>query len=421
MVAVVAAGMLLAWSSPAQGDENDARLQALERRLAEQEKQIADLKLQLGQIEEPLERAELERIAKEIEAEADAMKVGDWAENFDLFGDLRLRFRVTKMGRGHMSGGDKRLQRGEFRLRIGAKKTWWDEQMEVGFRLATGPGGAGGTTSTNQPFAAYASDKPIWIDTAYAKYSPSEIKGLTIVGGKMDNPLTAIKTEMLWDSDVTPEGIAAIYAFQGIEQFQPFIAAGALQLTATGAGQVHAYQGGIIAPIADGIKISAAATWYDFCHAETTLPATGGNTGVPFAVTAGEFDVFDARGQVEWMAAELPMSAFVDYARNCEDQVGDIDEAYSAGIKVGTDKKKGDWFVRYRYAKIDANVFPSAIGDGDFMGTDRKGHEIGAGYMISDFLKFETELICNEPLSNQAPGSGRERELQLLFDLIWSW
>ena len=138
-------------------------------------------------------------------------------------------------------------------------------------------------------------------------------------------------------------------------------------------------------------------------------------------LSARNFDVLDARGQVEWNVGELPMSAFVDYARNCEDQVADIDEAYSAGIKVGADKKKGDWFVRYRYAKIDANVFPSAIGDGDFMGTDRKGHEIGAGYMISDFLKFETELIANESLSTQLAGSGRERQLQLLFDLVWSW
>ncbi|MFO7902329.1 MAG: putative porin, partial [Pirellulaceae bacterium] len=71
--------------------------------------------------------------------------------------------------------------RARFRLRFGIKKTWLDDQIEVGFRLASGSDDD--PTSTNQSFDNFWSTKPVWIDLAYATWRPKAIKGLTVTGG----------------------------------------------------------------------------------------------------------------------------------------------------------------------------------------------------------------------------------------------
>jgi len=466
VVAMVAAGIVLAWSSGLQAD--DARLEALERRLVEQEKRIAEQERQIGELKgqvdtddrAPADRRQIEKILKDIDADAPAIKIGDWAENLDLFGDLRLRYRYQRMGENHKAvypAGtaypgrrvNKPWSQGEFRLRVGLKKTWWDGQMEVAVRLDSDAGIGQSRRDDNVPMggagvfvpgANVSSDEPILIGLAYAKYKPEAVKGLTIVAGKMENPLTTIKTEMLWDSDLCPEGIAAIYAFQGMEKVTPFVAAGAVQLTGGGGVQLHAYQGGVILGANEDVKVTAMGTWYDWRHVELlggvvvapTEPVFGGNTipqaAHPAELGAQEFDVLDVRAQVEMKLGEIPVAVFGDFARNFEDNDGKDDDAVSVGVKLGQAKKQGDWFVRYRYAIIDENVFPSIVGDAQFMGTDRKGHEIGAGYMISDFLKAEAEVIYNAARSSErvrvagdTSWIGRSRNLQVLLDLTWSW
>ena len=430
VVLAASAAMAFGWSSTARGAD-EARLEALERRLAEQDKRIAEQDRKIGELKQqldqgglaPARREEIEKVIKEIEAEATTMKLGDWLEDFTVFGDVRLRYRARQT-----ASNNRILSRGELRLRVGAKKTWWDKQMEAGFRLESGDNNS--PTSANTVMGGNASDKPIWIGRAYAKYKPNAVKGLTVIAGKMANPLVA--TDMMWDSDVNPEGVFAVYRCLNSATFQPFVGAGHFEMT--NGGPLQVYQGGVNM-LAGGAKITGAVAWYDWRRFERALgfggtaAAAGGNSTAGAApnmtLTAEEFDVFNAIAKVSWMMADLPMSAFVDYARNCADQVDAPDEAYSVGLQVGKISKKrqqqGQWLVRYRYARIDSNAFPSLVSDGDFMGTDRQGHEFGAAYAISEFLKFETELICNEPISSVARGSGRERRLQLLLDLIWSW
>ena len=445
VLVAMAAATVLVWSSPVQG-EDSARLEALERIVAEQATKIAELEKQrkAGEID-PNQREQIEKIVKEIQADAPAIKVGDWAENLDLFGDLRLRWRYRRDGRAHWNQAlglgartDKPLSRGEFRLRLGAKKTWWDKQMEVAVRLDSSAAFAGGArTGDDVPFGGnggVAAGQAILIGQAFAKFKPSAVPGLTVIAGKMPNPLTTIKTEMLWDDDFDPEGIAAVYMFPAMEKITPFVAAGAIQLTAAGGAQVQAYQGGVILAVDDDVKVIGIATYYDWRHVEGALAAAGirgGNT-TPVVGSAGElatqeFNVVNATVQAETKVADLPLAVFFDYALNCSDEHGSDDYAYSAGVKLGQAKKQGDWFVRYRYAYVCPDVFPDIVGDADFDGTDRKGHEVGFGYMISDFLQFQTELVCNKSLTTTpnppvAGTTGRaNRRLQLLFDLIWSW
>ena len=190
--------------------------------------------------------------------------VPDWLENVTWGGDLRLRYHYEHFGGSPIPYRKDRHQ-GRFRLRIWAKKTWLEKQIEAGFRLASGSSNS--PTSTNQSFDTTMSEKDVWIDRAYAKFKPKTIKGLVIVGGKMKNPL--FHTNVVWDSDVNPEGVWAVYTCPQAAPFEPFAGFGYFltEESSTGLdGSLAAYQVGIMVPIPLGedTEWTTAGTYYDW-------------------------------------------------------------------------------------------------------------------------------------------------------------
>jgi hypothetical protein len=58
----------------------------------------------------------------------------------------------------------------------------------------------------------YFTKKDIWLDRAYINWHPENVPGLKMIGGRMAQPWTKVaETEMIWDNDVNPEGVAAQY------------------------------------------------------------------------------------------------------------------------------------------------------------------------------------------------------------------
>ena len=94
------------------------------------------------------------------------------------------------------------------RLGVTGKVT---DDIEVGLRLATAErlsSGNGNPISTNLTLDDAFTKKAIWLDLAYFKWSPKET-GLSIFGGKMENPFYRVGgNQLIYDSDLTPEGIA---------------------------------------------------------------------------------------------------------------------------------------------------------------------------------------------------------------------
>ncbi|MBC8371971.1 MAG: putative porin, partial [Planctomycetes bacterium] len=179
--------LVAATATAADKPEQDvsALIKALSERLEAQDKKISTLESKLT--DEALQAARHEEIAKIMsEMRADASKrdpLPQWLDNLTFFGDMRLRYELRA------SDGIQLRERNRyrFRLRFGFIKTWLDDQMTVGFRLASGDNNA--ATSTNQTMTGAFSEKSLWIDRAYAMYTPNAIPGLTVIGGKMPNVL----------------------------------------------------------------------------------------------------------------------------------------------------------------------------------------------------------------------------------------
>ena len=338
----------------------------------------------------------------------------DWLENFTWGGDLRLRYHYEHFG------GQPRKERhqGRFRLRIWAKKTWLDKQIEAGFRLASGSSSS--PTSTNQSFDMTMSEKNVWIDRAYAKLKPKSIKGLEVVGGKMANPF--FNTNVVWDSDVNPEGVWVKYTCPSAAPFEPFVGAGYFltEESSTGRdGTLSGYQAGIMIPIGEDTEWTTAGTYYDWRNYETTFASAANNTtsmgGARLA--AEEFDVVNVTTQVKTKVAGVPVKVWFDWAHNTDNVLANNqDKAYGAGVKVGKNKKEGDLSAKYKYAHIEADAVPAGLNDSDFGTTNVRGHQVGVKYNVTNFMTIGANLFYTETII----GSNNPRFLGL-FDVIFKW
>jgi len=412
------------WADTAEVEDMKSSIAGLKAHLADQERRLAEL-------ETAQQRdAEYAKVIEELRADAAGRPGGPaWLENLKFSGDLRLRYQ----GECFSGNNDKNRNRARVRLRFGFVKKWMDDQMEVGFRLASGESTArngqhilSDATSTNQTLTDNFSEKSIWIDRAYAKYTPNgAFKGLTIIGGKFGVPL--VSTNLIWDGDVNLEGAYVEYkrAFGCVE---PFAGVGYFIAQESGGGHdviLTAYQGGARVKFTEDVKWTSAATFYDYDHYdEGYLNAYGNRVAVDGDLAAGQFHVINFTNFVDFKVFDLPWTAYLDYAHNCgnSDQLDawdDQDDAYAVGLKVGKNKKKGDWSAGYKYAYIEANSVPGGFNDGDFGHSNRKGHVWNAAYNLTDYLTLGGAVLWLEPVIGDAIENQRDTVVQA--DLIWKF
>jgi len=424
-VLVIVALIFVAVSSLPAADPGDvaATVKRLEQRviaqdakIAAQDKKLADLTAKLnGENAMKARHDEIRAVIKAMKADGNQSPTFGWLEDFKLHGDLRLRY--------HFAHFNKRKEdrpsdnKGRFRLRVGAQKTWLQKQMEIGFRFATGS--SDDPTSTNQTFTGNFSEKNLWVDLAYAKYQPNWLKGFLIVGGKMKNPF--VQTNLMWDSDVNPEGVWAVYTYSGFGAVQPFAGFGFFQLDNNSSdpdATLHAYQAGITWKITRDVKWVSALAYYDYGRYEDNYSWAKHNSESGGRLTAEEFNVLNVTNKVNWVAFGLPMSAYVDYAHNCGNELGGQSDAFAVGCKVGKNKKKGDFSAGYKYAYIQQNATVAAFNDSDFGNTNRKGHQWSIKYNLLDCLTAGLSLFYTQPVSGS---STSETTFLSLADLIWTF
>ena len=446
-VGIVVACTALAPAAETDSEDLKTTVEALKARLKDQSNRLAELENQ-----QAAQNASMAKIAKDMaDSAASKPSMPSWLDNLKLSGDLRLRLqndRYSGSGRPDSKAGNK----ARFRLRVGLVKTWLDDQMEVGFRLASGSDN--NPTSTNQTFETNFEKHPVWIDRAYAKYTPKCAPGLTVMAGKMGVPL--VNTDLIWDSDVNPEGAWVQYKPK-YGDFSPFANVGMWSLSErvqhkhglddVGGGPaavdytlvnatMMSYQAGVDWRIQKDVKWTVAATYYQFSNYDQTYSRANGNTETTDTLTSplgatstykrvSDFRMIDMISQLSWKLCNLKWSAYVDIVHNCGDNVEaegfrGQDNGYAVGLKVGENKKKGDWSLGYKYAYIEANCTPGAFNDSDFGGTNRKGHVVGGTYNITDDLTFGLNVFLTEPVAGSEAAADYD-DMTTMADLVWKF
>ncbi|MCX5896127.1 MAG: putative porin, partial [Proteobacteria bacterium] len=157
-------------------------------------------------------------VAKDVK-EGKYSMVPDWVRKTKLTGDFRLRYQWENRQVDSTSNSDYDRNRGRFRVRLGIE-TEVAKDLKFLFGLASG---SNDPRSTNQTFSNTSDKKQINIDYAYVDYAP--YKWLKVQGGKMKNPIYKI-SELMWDEDINPEGVAGEFTWNINESLDLFLNAG---------------------------------------------------------------------------------------------------------------------------------------------------------------------------------------------------
>ena len=372
----------------------------------------------------------------------------DWVTGYKLSGDFRGRFDDMSSHNAAVIDRD-RLR---YRLRVGLQVNMKDD-LEVGFRLASGDNSQGSPSSplsNNQTMAGDGSKKLLYIDTAYGKWTPihNDDWKLALTIGKMIQPFDA--SYMLFDPDYTPEGgaLQATYKFNDSQSLR-FNAAGfVLDEIKASARDPFMYGGQVLwdSKWTPKIGTTLGVSAYDIVNKESLVDTgTGlvydsnlGNTlaGSQFAYN---FNPVVASGSVTYTLDSFPLypGAFpIKLAGEYMNNPGapSNNEGWNVGVTFGKSGKKGTWDLSYRYQRLEANAwwdqvvdddnaaaFPtSATAAGLAGGTNIKGHLIKLNYSVFDSLTLSFTCYVNDLINNPHPPAKTDA-LHAMADIMWKF
>jgi len=139
-----------------------------------------------------------------------------WADSIVLKGDVRFREEMRQDHAGNKATDpNANVDYDRIRVRFGAEAQINDNVKAV-VRLGTDgygsnrTGNGGDPTSNNQDLNNGASKKDIFLDLGYIDWNLSgpDNSELHVLAGKMNNPFITMNDDLVWDPDVTPEGVA---------------------------------------------------------------------------------------------------------------------------------------------------------------------------------------------------------------------
>jgi hypothetical protein len=409
--------------------------------------------------------------ANELRAESDknfntalSAKMGmpDWVTALKLNGDVRGRYE------NFSSDNSAFVERTRFRyrLRFGVTAQLMDD-FEVGFRLTSDETAAGGANNEGDPisgnttFQNNGSKKLVYLDQVYGKWTP--FKGPHLMGsftvGKMENPF--VLSDMVFDPDYTPEGVASQMAYRFNDVHTARLNAGAFMLDELANNSAD--------PFLVGGQARWDANWSPKIQTSLGLAgliiANGGsltNSAVPnvnrgnsrnldgtltygFHSIVADASIVYVLDSAPFYAGPFPIKLAGDYMFNPEAPGSANNYAYSVGVTFGKAGKRKTWELAYTYKYLGANAWWEELVDSDFgafypannspansganigygAGTNVRGHIVRFAYSPSDSFTlsvkwFMTELINTFPATFPASSSKSDMS-RLQVDASWKF
>jgi hypothetical protein len=305
-------------------------------------------------------------------------------------GDFRLRYESNF---GDADGTE--WDRGVLRARLGATYVVSD-RLTVGARLATGD--PDDPNSSDVTLSNFADDFQVSLDQAYARYQAGDA---SVWGGKFALPF--IRTDLVWDADVNPQGVGATYAMPA--------GAGTLKMAglyflvdqSVGGADSSMWGGqlGFEMPIGERLRFDVAGALYDY-----TLPGVAGadfgdfrsNLIGPDGKYLSDFNLFDVIAGVSYQASDRwPLRLVGEYVKN-EGARTPGDTGYSVEVTVGRTLARGDWRFGYGYsvAEVDA-VLAAFSQDNTTIGTNYRQHALTVDYSLTDRILLDATYYRYRP------------------------
>lgn len=410
VAAALAGGFALA---PSTALAQSADIQALKD-------QLAALQTKIEQLEK--NQTQTKKTVEETQATADktADVVAQEKARLSFAGDIRYRnetFDVEYV--------DRNRNRDRVRARVNANFRVNDTVTgQIG--LATG---ADDPRSSNQSLDGQNSRKTIGLDVAYVTWAPTSTLKLT--AGKQRYPWQRTGS-LFFDGDVNPEGISINYAkgnfFAGT--FYDWLSERALSFSSpTGTNTdslMYGAQVGYKIPFSDSVKMTVAATYFNFDGVQGYNPLFGGSSFGNTTTTSGavcsrtlaagtacllsDYDILEGFADLTATVAGQPLRLFVDYAQNTEAEVNPVageklDTAMAFGVNFGAATAvPHTWEFGALYQKIEKDALFGQLLDSDFGdgSTDADGIVLKGGYTVARNWTINATLFLNN-LANDVP------------------
>lgn len=328
-----------------------------------------------------------EQVKKEV-ATGKSASLPAWVQNIKLKGDMRLRYQNKNDKVTNDNTSDTNI--GRIRLRLGLEGKI-NEKLYAGVGIATS---SGDPRSTNISFGGFNSKKEIRLDYGYAKYSP--LPWLKLVGGKMLlNDTLWEPTDLIWDTDITPEGAVLQFNKNLSPDANLYLNTGVLIVdtdTASDHDAPMAYlvQPGVNYKFNDSLSLKGAFSLQAFSNVKghTSSSFSGAsNTGNTTAGSSSYAYDYQMINPALELSIKEPFKAFGldveslklygEYVNNLA--VSNAASGFSLGFQFGHDKieKWGDWQFRYVYAMLGRDAVLDVLPDSDRYGgkTGIRSHE----------------------------------------------
>lgn len=385
VVALVAAVAFVAAASTTWGAAPPA--QDVQAQLDELRAAQARIAAQQRDIEAAIERLQSQLAAQPkagtpvpapVAAVASAKPVATPAR-FAASGDFRLR------GQGEYSNPAVPARNSmQVRGRLGATYAV-TERITLGARLVTGDPDS--PRSSDVQLSNFLDDFQVGLDQAYMQLNFDDLK---VYGGKVPQPF--VRTDLVWDADVNPQGIAGMYrsrlangATLRASSLFFLVDEQAAGRDSTMLGMQLGYD---FAP-AGLWKVGLNAAYFDYA-----LGSVAGGDAGDFRTnrrSAGgsylsDFDLVDLIAEVSWsgFGARWPLRAVGDYVKNLGAS-SDSDTGYEVDLTLGRLAQKGDWRVGVGYSTAQTDAVLAAFSnDSTPLGTNYRLHSLALDYRVAD-------------------------------------
>lgn len=409
--AALCGGLLLAMSVPASAAVDAKLLDMLKANGSITNAQYSELQAELAKDQKDQQIARQAQQETNEQIAATAKKTNElstfdqklaWAAKTQFKGDVRFR-QENVHNDGVSNNKDQDRQR--IRARLGAFSEI-NPQVDTGIRIATGS--SDDARSTNQDLNNYFDKKQIWLDLGYVDYHPDAIKNLHVIGGKMLQPWVSMG-DIIWDSDINPEGLALTYKYP-LGNTELFGSAGhyTLKDNVDGEGvqfkhdlRLYAGQLGARFAITDNLKMTVGGSLYNYdndedstCTATTSPCALAVNGNTP----GEQFRLWEGFSQIDIGGLPMPLSLYGQYVHNAEAS-NDKDTGWLAGVKT----KIYGFGLDYNYRDVQQNAVVGAFTDSDFANgfTGSRGSKLKVSYELDkNFTLGATYFMANSDYTN---------------------
>lgn len=274
------------------------------------------------------------------------------------------------------------------RLRAGASKQFGN-LTSFGVRVATGS--RGDPNSTDITLGDFADRLELSVDRAYLELKPG---GAFVTAGKFANPF--MSTELVWDGDVNPQGVAASYALKGSHRLTPKLI-GLFYVVDEQTINPDSYMAGVQGQLtfrpSQSWSLALAGAYYAY-NIKSLRNADSGDTrsnrlNADRTRYLSDFDLLDGvltlnhRG----FGGRFPVSFVADFVKNLG--ADDQNTGFGFDLFVGRASARGDLRFRYGYAEAGTDAVLAAFShDNTTLATNYKQHTLTFDYQVLEAVQL---------------------------------